>query len=111
MNRNEQRAALRQEWQTIVAQYHVSGQSVRSWCQEQELPEHKLRYWLRKFREGSTLPTTSSESRFVAVPSKPSPGIPSGIAVKVGHLSIEVQRGFDPQVLVEVVQSLTGHDQ
>lgn len=111
MNRKEQRAALHQEWQTLVAQYHASGQSVRRWCQERELPEHKLRYWLRKFRDGSALPSPSNDSRFVAVPSKPSPDIPTGIAVKVGHLRIEVQRGFDPQVLVDVVQSLTSHDQ
>ena len=110
MNRIEQRAALRQEWLELVTQYEITGQSVRGWCQEQDIPEHKMRYWLRKFREPTT-PPGPSESRFIAIASQQHLNATSGVTVRVGSVSIEVQRGFDPQVLIDVVQSLTGYDQ
>lgn len=110
MNQVEKRAALRQQWQALVSQYQATNQSVRGWCQEQNIAEHKMRYWLRVLAEEAS-PTVAQESRFVAVTPQQHDEIPSGVAVRIGNLSIAVHRDFDPQVLIDVVQSLIGYDQ
>ena len=90
---------LRQIWSARVAEFKASGQSVPAWCAEQDLKPHQLRYWLRKDRESG----------------KPTEWIPlnlgnnseTAVTLRVGQVAIEVRPGFDPNLLLSVVKTLT----
>ncbi|MFS0614221.1 IS66 family insertion sequence element accessory protein TnpA [Lederbergia ruris] len=40
----------RKMWEERIAAFRESGQTQTSWCEENEINIHQLRYWLRKFR-------------------------------------------------------------
>ena len=42
------RAEKRKEWETRIARYRASGQSVREWCAANNVKHERLWYWLRK---------------------------------------------------------------
>lgn len=93
-------------WQERIALFQESGQSVATWCSEQDIPEHQLRYWLRKNMAKQNNTTVNASSRWVALES-PEESLSTGITLKIGSLRLEIQRGFDPQVLTEVIRTLT----
>ena len=112
MSQKEQREALQREWQERVSQYQRTEETVRGWCKTHDVPEHQMRYWLRKLGGApAKQPSKGDESRFAPLPSSSSRQSTSGVAVRGGSLRVEVQQGFDPQVLLDVVQSLVGYDQ
>ena len=104
MTKAERDAQRCQLWQERIESFQASNQSVRSWCREQQIPEHQMWYWLRKFKrqEQKTILNTSS-SRWLTV----EPNSASGISLCIGSVTIEIQRGFDPIVLLGVIRSLT----
>ncbi|MFJ8525461.1 IS66 family insertion sequence element accessory protein TnpA [Bacillus cereus] len=43
-----ERHRLKKEWETYIQDYKNSGLSKVAWCQKQNLPVHRLYYWLQK---------------------------------------------------------------
>jgi len=105
MTQTEQRAEKRTLWEKRVTAFKASGQSVRRWCSEQGLPEHQLRYWLQRILPEVEHAKQVKTSRWVAMDTSQQ-SISSGISLRVGTVVLEVQRGFDQQVLVDVLRSL-----
>ncbi|MGI6645854.1 MAG: IS66 family insertion sequence element accessory protein TnpA [Limnochordia bacterium] len=97
----EARQELRELWAERVEAFLASGLSQRAWCREHGLKQERLSYWLRKFRaEASAKPN----GRWLQLDSLAPSG--SGVSLRIGGLTLEVQRGFDPQVLADVISSL-----
>jgi len=98
-----------QEWEKRMAEYRASGQSVREWCAANGVKPERLRYWLRRKKEGESTETEST-TWLQAVVSGPTPGEQNDtrLLVKVGKASIEVKSGFDPELLSTVVRVLSG---
>ncbi|NMB11772.1 MAG: helix-turn-helix domain-containing protein [Firmicutes bacterium] len=105
MTQAEQRAEKRTLWEERVTAFKASGQSVRRWCSEQGLPEHQLRYWLQRILPEVEHAKQVRASRWVAIDTSQQ-SISSGISLRIGAVVLEVQRGFDQQVLVDVLRSL-----
>jgi hypothetical protein len=105
MTQAEQRAEKRIVWEERVTAFKASGQSVRKWCSEAGLPEHQLRYWLGRILPEVQHAKQVKTSRWVAVDTSEQ-SISSGISLRVGTVVLEVQRGFDQQLLVDVLRSL-----
>jgi len=101
-----QQQERRQQWQQRIAEYRSSGLSAREWCASNGVSPQRLWYWLRRFKvendSGSTmwLPVDVSVRRAKGQPEG------SGLVVKVGKAGIEVQPGFDPELLLAVVRVL-----
>ncbi len=88
-------------WETTIAEFKASGQSVLTWCADQNLRPHQLWYWLRKEKQ------TSSENALSWLPLDLSDaGLQSSILVRVGRVAVEVRPGFDPKLLLDVVKTL-----
>ena len=90
-----------------IAEYRSSGLSVREWCTSNGVDPQRLWYWLRRFAdersnsESTTwLPVDLSGPRAKGQPEG------SGLVVMVGKAGIEVQPGFDPDLLRAVVRVL-----
>lgn len=107
MSRSEKLEQKRNLWKERIALFQESGQSVAKWCKEQELPEHQLRYWLRKAVAKQSTASGGITSRWVAMGSLED-NSSTGVSLRIGSVHLDVQRGFDPFVLTEVVRSLTG---
>lgn len=99
------RAERRREWEEKVAAYRASGQSVSAWCTANNVKPERLRYWLRKL-EAADAPATVPQWLSVEV-SDVAEDPKVNLYVRVGQAVIEVQPGFDPALLREVVRSLS----
>lgn len=92
---------LQNLWVSRIADYKASGQSVAAWCAENNIKPNQLWYWLRKEKQHhseatiSWLPVDLSEA-----------GLQNSLLVRVGRVAVEVRPGFDPKLLVDVVNTL-----
>ena len=95
------KADLQNLWATRIAEFKASGQSVTAWCADNNIKPNQLWYWLRKEKQDhsettiSWLPVDLSEA-----------GLQNSLLVRVGRVAVEVRPGFDPKLLVDVVNTL-----
>jgi len=89
----------RAAWEQRVSEFRASGLSVPRWCASQGIKAHQLRYWLKKYGP----PEEPAVNWHPVYFSDPEPAL----TVKVGPAAIEVRSGFDPQLLVVVVKTLS----
>ncbi|OIQ57534.1 hypothetical protein MOTE_22140 [Moorella thermoacetica] len=102
------KAELQELWLTRIAEYKMSGQSVREWCATHEgISPRQLWYWLRKYKDQEGVLSPQS-TRWLPVEISKQASIEQGHAllVNVGPVSIEVKPGFDPALLSQVVRVL-----
>lgn len=88
-------------WAERIEDFLASGLSQRAWCEQQGLRPNQLRYWLRKFR-AETGPGT--HIRWVSLDAIAPSGL--GVSLRIGNVMLEIQRGFDQEVLAGVIRSL-----
>jgi hypothetical protein len=91
------------EWTARIRDYRASGLTMSAWCEAQGLTLHQLKYWLRKI--DSSQPRSSSPS-FIPVTVSPRSS-PSALTLHIGPASLDVQAGFSPELLRQVVQALS----
>ncbi len=88
-------------WTERIEAFLASGLSQRAWCEQQGMRPNQLSYWLRKLR---TEARPSGKGRWVSLnniaPSN------SGVSLRIGNAVLEIERGFDPEVLADVLRSL-----
>lgn len=102
-----ERKELTKQWKARVAAFKESGQGTTEWCAAHDLKPHQLRYWLRKF-ESEKADATSSNSKWVSVEVNDKPNeTGSNLLIKIGQVTIEVQPGFNPKLLSDIVRTLT----
>jgi len=89
-------------WNERIKEFLASGQSRQAWCRDNDVSAQQLGYWLRKSQ--SSHENQTETSRWVSMNASCSAS--SGITMRVGDIILEVQRGFDPQVLTDVVLTL-----
>ena len=94
-----------EQWDACLASFDASGKTVSQWCREEEIPEHKLRYRLKKREEMlNASPQEDEEVRWLALENAPADS--SGVSLRIGTVAVDVRRGFDPKVLADVLQAL-----
>ncbi|MDN5362185.1 MAG: hypothetical protein PWP70_1232 [Moorella sp. (in: firmicutes)] len=96
-------------WETRIAKYQASGQSVKEWCASHEgISPRQLWYWLRKYKNQDAIPPGESINRWLPVEVSEQSFIKQGhtLLINVGSASIEVRPGFDPALLAQVVRVL-----
>lgn len=98
----EERSDLRAAWQERITAFRASGQTAAAWCAAQQLKEHQLWYWIRRFR--STTSEQPSPSKFLSVQVCESSASP--LLVRVGSVAIEVRPGYDAALLRNLVETL-----
>lgn len=92
---------LQNLWASRITDYKASGQSVKDWCADNNIKPSQLWYRLRKERQDSSkttsswLPVDLSEA-----------GLQNSLLVRVGRVAVEVRPGFEPKLLVDVVNTL-----
>lgn len=96
----------RKHWEVQVAAFKSSGMSVPKWCEEHDVKDYQLRYWLNKFNPNQPTNTTAV-SKWVSVEvDEQGDRSMDSLLIKVGQATIEVKPGFDPALLADVVRTL-----
>lgn len=92
-------------WQKLVKEQAQSNLSVGDFCRDHQINCQRFYLWRQRF---NSQPQTSFRNSFLElVPS--SKNKESGIRLKVDHgLSIELDCGFDPSTLRQIISLLKG---
>jgi len=96
------------EWAAHVLAYRASGQSASEWCASHGVNFYQFRSRLRYFPIKRPASSTPSSSKWLSVQvgeSNARSSIP--LVVRIGHAAIEVQTGYDPSLLSDVVRTLS----
>jgi hypothetical protein len=97
---DDSRSAL---WERRREQYRRSGLSRKAFCAKHHLKLSTVHYWFCR------LGKQEKERGLVEVDHASVAPLAPGLVVSVGQdCKIELRRGFDPQLLVEVIQALGG---
>jgi len=104
----------RQTWLARITAYKQSGQTMKVWCGAQGVTRDQLKYWLQKLKSEKSAWESSTPASFVPLvchesheshESRPAPTSTS-LRLQVGAVHIEVNVGFDPGLLRDVVAAL-----
>lgn len=95
-----------QAWIERIAAYKQSGQTMKAWCHEQGVTVDQLKYWLKKRKPRTREPESSTPAAFVPLVCKESQRPSASLRLQVGVVHIEVNVGFDPELLRDVVAAL-----
>jgi transposase-like protein len=94
-------------WEDRLAQYEASGSSITAWCKEQAIRENQFYYWRKKLRAGQPEKTQSVQWLPLELqPTKQARLAADPISVHIGRTIIEIRKGFNQQLLREIVQVL-----
>ena len=105
-------SAAQDKWRRIIGDYRTSGLSIAAYCRERSISPPSFFAWKRRLGLGrkqgqSALPR---EARFVQVKTMEEPTDAAGqIELFLGHghgRRLLLRRGFDRQLLLEVVAAL-----
>ncbi len=101
---HKEREELRQRWARLVAEFRASGLGPAQWCRQNGYNVRHLHYWLAKFRTADASASATTAWLPVPIEAAHTPG--ARVVVRVGPVAIDVQAGFDPELLRAVVRTL-----
>ena len=90
-------------WRGVIAEQRASGLSIADWCSRHNVSYHSFRTWRSRLNR---VPAQEPEGRWLSLNVQPAPAR-NPLVVRVGVASIEVDDGFDAQLLVSVVAALS----
>lgn len=95
-------------WVQRIEDYHTSGLPQVVWCQKQQVKISALRYWLRKLKEEPSEDTSEWVQLKVVENEKTTNSANDAfIKIHVGTFGIEIRKGFDQSVLLDIVKTLS----
>lgn len=98
---------LRKQWAERITEFRSSGMTMAAWCSVNKCSIEQLKYWLYRAKhlsssaQSSTLPIWAPHSVV-----QHDPLSQSSLVVRVGKCCIDVQPGFDPDLLRDVIRVL-----
>ncbi len=105
------RVTLRRVWRKRLDDLARSGLSVRAWCERSGVSRYQARYWKAYFADHEDDPSDPSAPGEAWLPvaiADPAPRETASarIVLRIGAAAIDIQPGFDPELLRRVVQAL-----
>ena len=98
---------LRKEWERRISIYRSSGQTQAKWCEANDISIHQFRYWIKRIEVPKSRRTTSSQWVPVELEDSNAENTNNeALQIKVGLASIEVNPGFNPSLLKDVIKVL-----
>ena len=102
---SQSRRAIREQWRKRIAQQQSSGKSVAAFCRDGGVSENSFYFWKRHLREADAATFVELKTSAAAVPE----ARPARIEVRLsGRRRLLVRRGFDRDLLIELVRVLEG---
>ena len=101
--------ATRELWESRIPDYLASGLTMSAWCAANDCTRDQLKYWLNKAKNEATPLTKEANGGFVplsVMDPEPPTQQTQPLQLYIGSIRIELQSGFDTQLLRQVVQAL-----
>jgi hypothetical protein len=107
------REELRIKWEMHIKMFRTSGEKAVPWCEANQVSRKQLYIWMKRFDASATARTTFLPIQ-VTCDSQPvplsleslKPASSETLRIRIGAAVIEVQAGFEPGLLREVVRAL-----
>ncbi len=93
-------------WKGHIAGLSKSGLSRRAYCQQNGLSISTFDYWRAELTTPATITEQRSESnkRWVTLQVADAPVRENGVRLRIGRVTIEVDPGFNRELLAEVIK-------
>ena len=104
--RSEERAENRQIWEQHIRNWKESSLAQSEYCRRHNLKEHQLTYWKRKFQVAAAPISLVELQLGTALQSRISATKAPLRLIVCDQYRIEVERGFDPVALQQLVLAL-----
>jgi hypothetical protein len=98
-----EKTELHIQWERRIEDYESSGHTQATWCSINKVNVNQLKYWIRKIKGPKRNRSTKSKFTPVVVTEPP---VNESMEIKIGQASIEVQPGFNPSFLADIVRTL-----
>lgn len=97
------------EWGARVTDFKASGMTMPAWCLANQVNLNQMKYWNRNLKKVTSSLSRPTKAHFVplSVSAEHSTAEAPSLVVQVGSASIGLQKGFDPELLREVVEALS----
>lgn len=98
---------IKKEWEAHIQDFKESGLSKAAWCQKQNLPVHRLYYWLKKLSPQVKDPNESKRTKWISMNVPPiEEKIHTNIRIHFKEATIEIDAPFTPHKLLQVMQTV-----
>ena len=93
-------------WRQHVQAFTDSRKTRVAYCRENRIKTHRLDYWRRKQKESTAEENQVSRKDWIPlqIHEDQAIGKGTGIRLHIGRLTIEVEPGFNPELLTEVIR-------
>lgn len=88
--------SLKQQWAEKITAWRESGLSIAAWCRQNDVGYHRFLYWRKRLQQN-----TQPSGRFVELTVEP-----SSLAVECNGVTLHIERGFDRELLRQVLAVL-----
>jgi transposase-like protein len=94
-------------WERRFKEFESSGKTIVAWCKEHSVRENQFFYWRKKLRSDQAEPNQPVKWLPVDVDNshEEEPAADS-ISIHIGKVTIEVNKGFDKQLLQDILKVL-----
>ena len=105
--KNENKS-LRAAWMKRLAEMKSSGMSGMAWCAQEGISYHKYRYWRDRIVSPGKIAAQATPTwlELSLASELPIPSASDGLVVHIGEVVVELRRGFDSELLREIVRAL-----
>ena len=115
INTNETITSKTTLWADRIQAFQESGLSRKDWCQQNEIPQSTLGYWIRKIQSGTTGTESFSDPVFAKLPSEQelqfnAPAGNHSITIFLpGNIRIEVGADCPARLMTALLQALKNY--
>ena len=102
-----------EEWQAVIKRQRASGESIRTYCQNNGIKEASYYYWLKKIRK-TTMEEKDGATTFVPVSLDDvketvshSAASTAGILIQTREATITIRDGASPETIQAILKVMT----
>ena len=96
------RTDLTELWRERIEDFAISGSTAQEWADFNNIPHGQLQYWKRRLKQLDN--PTQNNTTWAAIEIIQAPT--NSITLRIGAASIDLNSGFNPSLLREIVQAL-----
>ena len=89
-------SSLKQHWAEKITAWRESGLSIAAWCRQNDEGYHRFLYWRKRLHQNM-----QPSGRFVELTVEP-----SSLVVECNGVTLHIERGFDRELLRQVLAVL-----
>lgn len=115
INTNDKRISKAALWADRIHTFQESGLSRKDWCQQNEVPQSTLSYWIRKIQGKATQAESRSDPVFAKLPSERElryDAVAGNSPVTIllpENIRIEVDADCPARLMAALLQALKGY--